>query len=203
MAQHQRTHPTELAAAIRRITDAAERERWAVDDWINAKGTRGKPGPLLPPEATLRRRELVQAHLALGKLFNKKPGAPDGCSDRFRGAFDLYQDWHADNTPLPQKFDYDDLRFVSTAVRVMGEEAGRVEADLPDEALANLGTPLTDTQQAALDLILEHSPDGIMGKQLATALGIEHSTLTRHIIPELKKLHGVKNRSGAGYYLPV
>ena len=59
MAQHQRTHPTELAAAIRRITDAAERERWAVDDWINAKGTRGKPGPLLPPEATLRRRELL------------------------------------------------------------------------------------------------------------------------------------------------
>ncbi len=42
-----------------------------------------------------------------------------------------------------------------------------------------------------------------MGKQLATALAIEHSTLTRHIIPELKKLHGVKNRSGAGYYVPV
>ena len=203
MAQHQRTHPTELAAAIRRITDAAERERWAVDDWINAKGTRGKPGPLLPPEATLRRRELVQAHRALGQLLNKNQGAPDGCSDRFRGAFDLYQDWHADNTPLPQKFDYDDLRFVSTAARVMGEEAGRVEADLPDEALANLGMPLTDTKQAALDLILEHSPDGIMGKQLATALAIEHSTLTRHIIPELKKLHGVKNRSGAGYYVPV
>lgn len=203
MAQHQKTHPTELVAAIRRITDAVERERWAVDDWINAKGTRGKPGPLLPPEATLRRRELVQAHRAVGQLLGKNQSAPDRCSNRFRGAFDLYQEWYADNTPLPQKFGYDDLRFVSTAARVMGEEAGLVEADLPDEVLANLGTPLTDTQQAALDLILQHSPDGIMGKQLATALGIAHGTLTRHSIPTLKKLCGVKNRKGAGYYVPV
>ncbi len=67
-------------------------------------------------------------------------------------------------------------------------------------------TPLTDSERRVLELI-KGAPDGIMGPQIVAALSKEgirlaQSTLTRHIIPKLKA-RGVKNRRGAGYYLPT
>ena len=62
-----------------------------------------------------------------------------------------------------------------------------------------LAEPLTERQQEALDYIRANQP--VTGKQIATALGAEESTVTGHLIPALKKLRGVKNRRGAGYYL--
>ncbi len=67
-------------------------------------------------------------------------------------------------------------------------------------------TPLTDSERRVLELI-KGATDGIMGPQIVAALSNEgiclgQSTLTRHIIPMLKA-RGVKNRRGAGYYLPT
>lgn len=64
--------------------------------------------------------------------------------------------------------------------------------------------PLTDTQTKVLKII-KSSRKPIRGKTIIIrlreqyGLTLEQSTLTRHIIPALKK-HGVKNKPGAGYY---
>lgn len=61
--------------------------------------------------------------------------------------------------------------------------------------------PLTDTEQRVFDAII--AADGpIMGTAICQKTGIEQSTLTGHIIPVLKAKRGVRNRRGAGYYLP-
>jgi hypothetical protein len=70
----------------------------------------------------------------------------------------------------------------------------RAEGDRP---------PLTENESMVLTLIKNQEPDGgITGKQIQTETGISQGTLTRHIIPRLKQWYGVKNRPGAGYYLP-
>jgi hypothetical protein len=57
---------------------------------------------------------------------------------------------------------------------------------------------LTASQQEVFDCIKEYGP--IMGREITNKTGTDESTITKHIIPVLKKL-GVKNRRGAGYYL--
>jgi hypothetical protein len=59
---------------------------------------------------------------------------------------------------------------------------------------------LTDAQQAAYDLIASEGP--LQGNVIVKRLGIgSESAFTTHYVPALKR-HGVKNRRGAGYYLP-
>jgi hypothetical protein len=74
------------------------------------------------------------------------------------------------------------------------------------KTIAPAGPPLTDTEQRVLDLIQAVSQGkGITGRQIIAKLDkegflLDQGTLTRHVIPILKKSHGVKNRPGVGYY---
>jgi len=69
--------------------------------------------------------------------------------------------------------------------------------------------PLTPTERAVLAIIKkQRRGSGIEGKAIITALkktGIElkETTLRRHIIPKLKKCHGVMNTRAAGGYLAL
>lgn len=65
--------------------------------------------------------------------------------------------------------------------------------------------PLTEKERAVLDII-KAVPEGrgIIGKKICSQMAergqeLGQGTLRRHIIPKLKP-HGVKNRSGEGYY---
>ena len=63
--------------------------------------------------------------------------------------------------------------------------------------------PLSNTEGRVLELITDR-PEGILGKEILDKLqdiSLEQSTLTRHIILNLKAWHGVANRSGVGYYV--
>ncbi len=60
--------------------------------------------------------------------------------------------------------------------------------------------PLTGRAQAVYKLILEHGV--LTGSKITGLTGIDQSTLTKTIIPELKKLRGIVNKRGAGYYSP-
>jgi hypothetical protein len=107
------------------------------------------------------------------------------------------------------------LRKLAAFCRQLVEEAWHSDAvHAPDESMALLdevtavlsGPPLTDTERAVLALI-PRSPRARTGKELIAALAargtdLQQSTLTRHIIPRLKKWHEVTNRSGAGYSRP-
>ncbi len=194
---------THLAAALRHVADAAEREGDAINRW---QLVRGRPGREIweRRHCTTQRRELVQAHANLGRLLSRPP--LHGCSERFLDSVHRLRQWHTQHTPLPELLDVEDLQFVGTAARVMGDEVGKLEADLPDKVLASLGTPLTETERAVLNVIKTRSPEGIMGKEIVAAIApisIKLNTLTRHIIPKLKELRGVENRRGAGYYIPT
>ncbi len=191
-------------AEMRRIADAAEQEYQAIDAWMHRRGTSGRENQERR-YCMGERRELVQAHQDLGRRLTGSQS--DAWPERFRDAWRRLRAWHADHTTLPELFDTrDDLQFVATAARVMGDEVGKLEADLPDKVLASLGTPLTETERAVLNVIKTRSPEGIMGKEIVAAIApisIKLNTLTRHIIPKLKELRGVENRRGAGYYIPT
>ncbi len=49
-----------------------------------------------------------------------------------------------------------------------------------------------------LNYVEEHGPK--IGKEIAKALPIYVSTLTRHTVPKLKS-YGLRNKRGAGYYI--
>jgi hypothetical protein len=69
--------------------------------------------------------------------------------------------------------------------------------------------PLTETGAAVLALIkAQPTGSGITGREIVKVLSergfpIQQSTLTKHVMPELKKWHGVKNRLGVGYYIEL
>lgn len=78
-------------------------------------------------------------------------------------------------------------------------KVGNGSASLTVETRVTPATvPLTDQQQAVLNLIRSAGP--IIGKTICNQLGIEQSNLTKRVIPALEP-HGVKNRRGAGYYV--
>lgn len=60
--------------------------------------------------------------------------------------------------------------------------------------------PLTTRGEIVYQEILNHQP--IMGSSLVLKTGIDQSTLTKEVIPELKRLRGVANKPGAGYWVP-
>jgi hypothetical protein len=60
--------------------------------------------------------------------------------------------------------------------------------------------PLSEREQEVYNYLCNNSP--ATGKHICNELAIEQSTLTRHIIPELKRKRGVSNEPGAGYYVP-
>ena len=74
-------------------------------------------------------------------------------------------------------------------------------------APADSPPPLTEAEGKVLELI-KKQPKGqaITGSEIISRLNqqsfpMEQSTLTRHIIPNLKEFYGVKNRRGVGYYV--
>jgi len=84
----------------------------------------------------------------------------------------------------------------------MSKEAGH-------DSVAGVHTPppLTRLEKAVLNIIKVQPKDkGITGNKIIAELArqritTEQSTLTRHIIPKLKRWYGVKNRPGVGYYI--
>jgi len=60
--------------------------------------------------------------------------------------------------------------------------------------------PLTGRAQAGYKEIVKDGP--LTGVEITSRTGIDQSTLTKEIIPELKRLRGIKNKRGAGYYSP-
>ena len=64
-----------------------------------------------------------------------------------------------------------------------------------------MSEPLTQRAQAVYDYILTAGP--VFGWQITPKTGIDQSTLTKEIIPELKRLRGIVNKPGAGYYSPA
>jgi hypothetical protein len=75
-----------------------------------------------------------------------------------------------------------------------------VLANLLNESPTSPPEPLTDDQKRVFDYIRDNGP--VQGKTICAALGIDNeSSLTKHLIPPTKK-HGVKNKRGAGYYIP-
>ena len=61
--------------------------------------------------------------------------------------------------------------------------------------------PLTGRAEQVYQAIL--AAGCLTGKQLESKTGIDQSTLRKTIIPELKRLRGIVNKPGAGYYDPV
>ncbi|MBN2577637.1 MAG: hypothetical protein JXB10_01420 [Pirellulales bacterium] len=57
--------------------------------------------------------------------------------------------------------------------------------------------PLSEREQQVADLIRKKGP--MIGKEICNTTGIDQSTLTSQIVPNLKK-HGLKNRRSVGYY---
>ena len=64
-----------------------------------------------------------------------------------------------------------------------------------------MSEPLTRRAQAVYDYIVAEGP--VVGRQITHKTGIDQSTLTKEIIPELKELRGIINKRGAGYYSPA
>lgn len=63
--------------------------------------------------------------------------------------------------------------------------------------------PLTDLQKEVLKLIPQGTSEGITGKEIVSKLAdmsLAQSTLTRHVIPVLKKYYGVCNDRAVGYF---
>jgi hypothetical protein len=74
---------------------------------------------------------------------------------------------------------------------------------VPGDALTS--PPLTELEEAVLQLVPRGHGDGISGKEIIAAINksrpsVGQSTLTTHIMPKLKKWYGVANRNGVGYY---
>ena len=57
---------------------------------------------------------------------------------------------------------------------------------------------LTDRQKEVLEYVRRNGPK--TAKEIAKAISIGVGTLTRHIVPALRK-HGLRNKRGAGYYV--
>ena len=77
-----------------------------------------------------------------------------------------------------------------------------------DEPAADFPPPLSEKATAVYKLLLELPEDeGLTGRQIVSRLreqGVftDESTLTTHIIPKLKRVHGVVNRPNVGYCIP-
>ncbi len=65
------------------------------------------------------------------------------------------------------------------------------------ESGSDVPLPLSEREQQVADLIRKKGP--LLGKEICNATGIEQSTLTSQVVPNLKK-HGLKNRRNVGYY---
>jgi hypothetical protein len=83
-------------------------------------------------------------------------------------------------------------RAALAAVEECASPAKQLNASPPPE-------PLTTQQQEVWNYVLEHGP--VTGKDIANAGVCEQSTLTAHIVPVLKE-RGLRNKPGAGYYIP-
>lgn len=76
----------------------------------------------------------------------------------------------------------------------LGQVTARAEEVKPPEE------PLTGRAEEVYQHIIKSGP--LTGKEITGLTGIDQSTLTSIVIPELKRLRGVKNKRGAGYYSP-
>ncbi len=60
--------------------------------------------------------------------------------------------------------------------------------------------PLTNRAESVYQYIIAEGP--VTGPKITKRTGIDQSTLTKEIVPELKRLRGIVNKPGAGYYSP-
>jgi hypothetical protein len=99
---------------------------------------------------------------------------------------------------------------IAKLVRKLGVSTKRTDSSnrkTPNKLNVNHITPLTAKEMRVLEIIKGVGPGrGITGAQICEFLSmgtppmeLAQSTLTKHIIPALKK-HGVKNKRGLGYY---
>lgn len=111
---------------------------------------------------------------------------------------------------LPEEIDgiRADLKEKGTHRAIEYYDAIRDKLPLPDEAGQKEGggqaavPPLSEGERTVFDIIRALPSGGAIGlKELAAQSGIGQSSLTRHIIPRLKKYHSVKNRRNVGYHI--
>lgn len=76
--------------------------------------------------------------------------------------------------------------------------SGASQDGQPNAAL--LAEPLTQRAEAVYREIIRHKV--LTGPQITKLTGVDQSTLTKEIVPELKRLRGIVNKRGAGYYSP-
>lgn len=60
--------------------------------------------------------------------------------------------------------------------------------------------PLTTRAQIVFDVLVTHQP--ATGKELARLTGIDAPTIRKELVPELKRLRGMRCKRGAGYWFP-
>lgn len=101
-----------------------------------------------------------------------------------------------------------DLLLLNEVIHVRSGGSQEVAPVLGTESASPPIPPPSETQLKVLEVIQSLPPErGISGKDIIKELKkagfpIEQSTLTRHIIPDLKKWHGVKNVRRRGYFIP-
>ena len=97
-------------------------------------------------------------------------------------------------------------RVTYPAVEILG---AKLVAKSQFEEKNRYGVPLRPRAQSVYEIILSHGP--IMGKNVIEKLdeaspvgqsSLEQATLTKDVIPDLKKYRGIKNKGGRGYYDP-
>ncbi|MBN2293659.1 MAG: hypothetical protein JXM70_14615 [Pirellulales bacterium] len=64
------------------------------------------------------------------------------------------------------------------------------------------GEMLSEREQDVYDVVIKSS-EPLTAREIANRTGINESTITRHVIPGLKKKRGLKNMKGRGYYIPA
>lgn len=91
-----------------------------------------------------------------------------------------------------------------SAVFAPSMHSSGAQAGSDDSSPTAESRPLTEKQRVAFEIIAAN-PNGIMGKQLVAEMGkrgeeTDLGTLTKHIIPKLKKQCGIVNTPGVGYH---
>ena len=110
-----------------------------------------------------------------------------------------YEDGNCCILPLEDKY--------FAELHIQATDSERFIRDAIEETGPSPDPPLKPTERMVFDLVKSQPEDkGITGKEIVEALSkkgtrLNPSTLTKHIIPPLKKL-GIKNARGVGYYYP-
>ena len=116
-------------------------------------------------------------------------------------------DWPSDEREVYLQEPY--RRAFESAYSPIETTAARIIIELERKELPLSAEPLTRRAQAVFSIIQSNRPltgkaiIGHLDKQASDDISsLDQATLTKEVIPELKVLRGIKNKSGAGYYDP-